>query len=91
MLGWVGVAPMLSCGALLQVQTAFPGYVALWPTLAAVAVIIAGQSGSRLGVDRILSSKLLVGLGSTCVPCTYSIGRSWWSLWCGWAGTMPML
>ncbi|AFR29475.1 acyltransferase family protein [Arthrobacter sp. Rue61a] len=64
-LGWVGIAAMLSCGAVLQVQTAFPGFVALWPTLAAVAVIVAGQSGSRFGVDRILSSKLLVGLGST--------------------------
>ncbi len=64
-LGWVGVVAMLSCGAILQVRTAFPGYVALWPTLAAVAVIVAGQSGNRFGVDRVLSSKLLVGLGST--------------------------
>lgn len=62
-LGWVGVAAMLSCGVLLQVQTAFPGFVALWPTLAAVAVIAAGQTGSVLGVDRILSSKFLVRLG----------------------------
>lgn len=63
LMGWIGVAAMLSCGILLQVQTAFPGYVALWPTLAAVAVISAGQTGSRFGVDRILSSKLLVRLG----------------------------
>ncbi len=62
-MGWVGVAAMLSCGILLQVQTAFPGFVALWPTLAAVAVIAAGQTGSRFGVDRILSSKFLVRLG----------------------------
>ncbi|MFJ5954800.1 acyltransferase family protein [Paenarthrobacter sp. NPDC092416] len=62
-MGWVGVAAMLSCGVLLQVQTAFPGFVALWPTLAAVAVIAAGQTGSRFGVDRILSSKFLVRLG----------------------------
>ncbi|NQD89468.1 acyltransferase [Paenarthrobacter sp. CM16] len=62
-MGWIGVAAMLSCGVLLQVQTAFPGFVALWPTLAAVAVIAAGQTGSRLGVDRILSSKFLVRLG----------------------------
>ncbi|MGR0158866.1 acyltransferase family protein [Paenarthrobacter nitroguajacolicus] len=62
-LGWIGVAAMLTCGILLQVQTAFPGFVALWPTLAAVAVIAAGQTGSRLGVDRILSSKFLVRLG----------------------------
>ncbi|MBT2586529.1 acyltransferase family protein [Arthrobacter sp. ISL-95] len=63
-LGWVGVAAMLSCGMVLQVKTAFPGFVALWPTLAAVAVITAGQSGSRFGVDRVLASKLLVGLGA---------------------------
>lgn len=62
-MGWIGVAAMLSCGILLQVQTAFPGFVALWPTLAAVAVIAAGQTGSRLGVDRILSSRFLVRLG----------------------------
>jgi len=63
LMGWVGVAAMLTCGILLQVQTAFPGFVALWPTLAAVAVIAAGQTGSRFGVDRILSSKFLVRLG----------------------------
>ncbi|MFK0005435.1 acyltransferase family protein [Paenarthrobacter sp. NPDC090520] len=62
-MGWVGVVAMLSCGIILQVQTAFPGFVALWPTLAAVCVIAAGQTGSRFGVDRILSSKFLVRLG----------------------------
>ena len=54
---------MLSCGLLLNVQASFPGFVALWPTLAAACVIAAGQSGSKLGVDRILSSKPLVRLG----------------------------
>ncbi|UKA53481.1 acyltransferase [Arthrobacter sp. FW305-BF8] len=62
-LGWVGVLAMLACGLILQVQTAFPGFIALWPTLAAAAVIVAGQSGSRFGVDRILSSRLLMRLG----------------------------
>ncbi len=63
MMGWVGILAMLSCGIVLQVQTAFPGFVALWPTLAAACVIVAGQTGSRFGVDRILSSKPLVRLG----------------------------
>ena len=54
---------MLSCGLLLNVQASFPGFVALWPTLAAACVIAAGQTGSKLGVDRILSSKPLVRLG----------------------------
>ncbi|MEV8147725.1 acyltransferase family protein [Arthrobacter sp. NPDC080073] len=62
-MGWVGVVAMLSCGIVLQVQTAFPGFVALWPTLAAAFIIVAGQTSSRFGVDRILSSKPLVRLG----------------------------
>ena len=37
--------------------------MALWPTLAAAAIIVAGQTGSRFGVDRLLSSKPLVALG----------------------------
>jgi peptidoglycan/LPS O-acetylase OafA/YrhL len=63
-LGWVGVLAMLGCGLVLQVQTAFPGFIALWPTLAAAAVVVAGQSGSRFGVDRILSSRFLIRLGN---------------------------
>ncbi|MDJ0321338.1 acyltransferase family protein [Pseudarthrobacter sp. PS3-L1] len=62
-LGWFGVVAMLSCGILLNVEAAFPGIAALWPTLAAAAVIAAGQTGSRFGVDRILSSRFLVRLG----------------------------
>jgi peptidoglycan/LPS O-acetylase OafA/YrhL len=62
-LGWVGVLAMLSCGILLNVQAAFPGIAALWPTLAAACVIAAGQTQSRVGVDRILSSRPLVLLG----------------------------
>ncbi|MGO4186787.1 acyltransferase family protein [Pseudarthrobacter sp. TAF60_1] len=62
-LGWAGLAAMVSCGLVLTVDRAFPGFVALWPTLAAAAIIVAGQSGSRFGVDRFLSWKPLVSLG----------------------------
>lgn len=62
-LGWAGLAAMVSCGLLLTVDRSFPGYVALWPTLAGAAIIVAGQTGSRWGVDRLLSSKPLVALG----------------------------
>ncbi|MBT2514325.1 acyltransferase family protein [Arthrobacter sp. ISL-30] len=62
-LGWAGLAAMVSCGLLLTVDRSFPGFVALWPTLAAAAIIIAGQSGSRFGADRFLSGRVLVGLG----------------------------
>ncbi|KAE8765278.1 acyltransferase family protein [Georgenia thermotolerans] len=62
-MGWTGVAGMLACGVLLPVGQSFPGYVALWPLISAGLVIAAGQSGSRLGVDRLLSSRALVGMG----------------------------
>lgn len=62
-LGWGGLVAMLSCGLLLTVDRSFPGFIALWPTLAAAAIITAGQSGSRFGVDRFLTWKPLVALG----------------------------
>lgn len=61
--GWVGLIAMLACGILLDVQAAFPGIAALWPTLAAALIIAAGQTQSVAGVDRFLSSKPLVKLG----------------------------
>ncbi|WP_082471308.1 acyltransferase family protein [Arthrobacter sp. Leaf234] len=63
MAGWVGVGAMLSGGFLLDVQGQFPGYVALWPLLAAALVIVAGQTGSAVGADRLLSSRPLVRMG----------------------------
>ncbi|WP_426763664.1 acyltransferase family protein [Pseudarthrobacter sp. 1G09] len=62
-LGWAGLVGMMSCGLLLTVDRSFPGFVALWPTLSAAAIIVAGQTGSRYGVDRVLSSKPAVALG----------------------------
>ncbi|UKA69983.1 acyltransferase family protein [Arthrobacter sp. FW306-06-A] len=62
-LGWAGLAGMVSCGLVLTVDRSFPGYAALWPTLSAAAIIVAGQTGSRFGVDRLLSSRPAVALG----------------------------
>jgi peptidoglycan/LPS O-acetylase OafA/YrhL len=63
-LGWLGLVAMVSCGLLLQVQQQFPGYVALWPTLAAACIIIAGRTGSRFGADRLLTARPLVRMGN---------------------------
>jgi peptidoglycan/LPS O-acetylase OafA/YrhL len=62
-MGWAGLAGMVSCGLLLTVDRSFPGFVALWPTVSAAAIIVAGQTGSRFGVDRFLSSRPAVVLG----------------------------
>ena len=61
--GWIGLAAMLSGGFVLDVQGEFPGYVALWPLVAAALVIVAGQTGSPIGADRLLSWKPLIRLG----------------------------
>lgn len=63
MLGWIGFAAVLSCGAVLQVATLFPGYAALWPTLGACCVIAAGRPGSAFGADTILASRPLAYVG----------------------------
>lgn len=64
-LGWLGVVAMLSCGLILQVGQQFPGYMALWPTLAAACIIVAGFTDSKFGADRLLSWKPLVKLGDS--------------------------
>jgi peptidoglycan/LPS O-acetylase OafA/YrhL len=62
--GWLGVIGLASCGLVLQVGTMFPGYVALWPMVSALLVLVAGATGSRVGADRFLSSRPLIYLGN---------------------------
>ena len=64
LLGWLGLTALVLCGVLFQVSTVFPGYAALWPTLAAVAIIVAGTTGSRWGADRLLTPRPVRYLGS---------------------------
>jgi len=61
--GWLGLALIVSCGFLLQVSTVFPGYAALWPTLGAAMVLIGGLGASRFGVARLLGSRPFTWLG----------------------------
>ncbi|TIS54539.1 MAG: acyltransferase [Mesorhizobium sp.] len=62
--GWVGLAAILSCGILLEVSTVFPGYAALWPTLAAAAILVCGDGPPlRFGVARLLGARPLTWLG----------------------------
>lgn len=60
-LGWLGLGAIISCGMLLQVEYQFPGYLALWPVLAAGVIILA--PASRWGVNRILAHPSLGWLG----------------------------
>jgi peptidoglycan/LPS O-acetylase OafA/YrhL len=63
-LGWVGLLGIASCGVIFNVGNVFPGFIALWPTTSAVLVILAGANGPWWGPQKVLSSKIAVGLGS---------------------------
>ncbi|MGO3209586.1 MAG: SGNH hydrolase domain-containing protein [Brachybacterium sp.] len=63
LIGWLGVAGLLACGVLLDVSTIFPGWIAIWPLAAAGAVVVAGHSGRRWGVDAVLSTRPAAFIG----------------------------
>lgn len=56
-LGWAGVAGLVSCGLMPGLSGGFPGWAALWPVLACVAVLAAGATGHRFGADRLLVTR----------------------------------
>lgn len=62
-LGWVGLAGVVSCGLVLQVSTLFPGWAALWPTVSALLVLAGGSAGMPLTAGRLLASRPAVWLG----------------------------
>ncbi|MGP4917029.1 acyltransferase family protein [Brachybacterium tyrofermentans] len=54
--GWAGILGLVSCGLLIDVQGAFPGWIAAWPLAAAGLVLVVGTTGHRLGVDQLLAT-----------------------------------
>ena len=72
LLGWSGLLSMLAVGFVVDVTGAFPGWIALWPTLAACLVIGAGRTWSVLGVDTLLASRPLAWLGDISY-CLYLV------------------
>lgn len=63
-MGWIGIIGLAICGAVLPVQHSFPGFLALWPVLSGALVIMAGRTDHKWGVDRLLVSPMLQGLGN---------------------------
>ncbi len=53
-LSWVGMAAVLLSAFLFTSSTEFPGYAVALPVLGTVAVIVAGMSTHRRGVDQVL-------------------------------------
>ncbi len=62
-LGWLGLAAVVASAFLLTGSMAFPGALALFPVLGAVALIAAGSAQARYGPSRLTSARGMVFIG----------------------------
>lgn len=67
-LGWMALAAILTCGALVPVSASFPGYVALIPVIAALLLLAFGGEAHPVSVSRLLGSRPLQVLGRISYP-----------------------
>ncbi|MFE9244383.1 acyltransferase family protein [Nocardiopsis sp. NPDC006938] len=64
--GWAGLAALVLCGLVIGDALPYPGYASLWPTLAALLIILAGAgtaANGRLSANRLLGARPLTWLG----------------------------
>src|SRR5699024_6987699 len=83
LLGWTGIIALLACGIVLDVSLQFPGWIALWPLVAAGAVsALQGRASShserRTGAStaRVSAQASTIDAVSTAKP-SQSPARSW--------------
>ncbi|XXL52067.1 acyltransferase family protein [Mammaliicoccus lentus] len=62
-IGWVGLFGLILTGILFDVSTMFPGYIALWPMLCAVFILVSGNHETKFGIKRFLGSPAMVKIG----------------------------
>lgn len=79
-MGWAGLAGIVLCGIVLDVRGGFPGYLALWPVLCTVAVIVSGTASTRFGPAAVLSSRPLTALS----PDAYALYLVHWPILVFW-------
>lgn len=64
--GWIGLVALVLCGFVIGDSLPYPGYASLWPTLAALLIILAGAGraeNGRLSANRLLCARPLTWLG----------------------------
>jgi peptidoglycan/LPS O-acetylase OafA/YrhL len=62
-LAWIGLAAIVASAVTMSGTTAFPGWVAIVPTLGAVAMIACGSGAARFGTAPFTASRLFVFVG----------------------------
>ncbi|RPF20138.1 acyltransferase family protein [Myceligenerans xiligouense] len=75
-LGWAGMAVIAACALVLDETAAWPGSLALLPTLATAAVVVSGSNGHA---PRLLSARGMVWIGGL----SYSLYLWHWPLLIG--------
>jgi peptidoglycan/LPS O-acetylase OafA/YrhL len=67
-ISWAGLAVLVYCGVALTGSTPFPGWAALLPVLATVAVIAVGMPESRLSPRRLIELRFVQWTGDISYP-----------------------
>jgi peptidoglycan/LPS O-acetylase OafA/YrhL len=67
-ISWAGLAVLVYCGVALTGSTPFPGWAALLPVLATVAVIGVGMPESRLSPRRLIELRFVQWTGDISYP-----------------------
>jgi len=75
-LGWVGLAAVLTSGVFLSTGVAWPGYAALWPVLGSALVIVGGFTSGNAGPAVVLARRPAVWVGGL----SYSLYLWHWPL-----------
>ncbi|MDN7242996.1 acyltransferase family protein [Planococcus sp. N028] len=63
LMGWIGLVGLILTGIIFDVSEMFPGYVALWPMICALFIVLSGTHDTSFGVKRFLGSPVMVKLG----------------------------
>ncbi|GIN23179.1 acyltransferase family protein [Siminovitchia fordii] len=62
-IGWLGLIGLILTGIVFNVSEMFPGYIALWPMICALFIVLSGTRDTKYGVKRFLGSPAMVKLG----------------------------
>lgn len=62
-IGWIGLIGLILTGALFDVSTMFPGYIAAWPMTCALLIILSGNKETKYGVKNFLAMPIMIKLG----------------------------
>ncbi|MGY3313892.1 peptidoglycan/LPS O-acetylase OafA/YrhL [Peribacillus simplex] len=62
-IGWLGLIGLILTGIVFNVSEMFPGYIALWPMVCALFIVLSGTCETNYGVKRFLGLPVMVKLG----------------------------